>query len=256
MKKPGRVSCIQGKRLIDRPCIKTTVHCENYFDLHYFRLTAMSRSRMNSSADDWQKYFDARAYLKTYYDEDMFTRPGRFAADYLSQIAERMHRIMATGKITLCRIFEKIFLNRKSSCVKPQEAYACSITSPGRYSQLSGTHVPARGVPQSQRGDTPILGYPQTGPVTGLGKPTLTKGCETIILHYIIFLQVHTVGRNCLISVVVPSFNLSLVQADASSKSILRILRQIWIRSRSGSTGHRMLSTGHISSNIYAELEG
>ena len=66
-------------------------------------------SKMKSRADDWQEHFDSSAYLNTFYGEDMFTHPGRFLGDYLSQIAEKMHCIMATGQIIVhnhLRIFK------------------------------------------------------------------------------------------------------------------------------------------------------
>ena len=58
-------------------------------------------SKMTSRTKDWQEHFDSHAYLNTFYGKDMFTNPNRFLGDYLSQIAEVMHRIMATGQIAL-----------------------------------------------------------------------------------------------------------------------------------------------------------
>ena len=73
----------------------------------FFVFRPRTMTKMNSGPEDWQEYFDASAYLNTYYGGDMFTRPGRFHADYLSQITERTHRIMATGKITVHNYFRK-----------------------------------------------------------------------------------------------------------------------------------------------------
>ena len=58
-------------------------------------------NKMRSRAEAWQKNFDSCAYLDTFYGEDMFSHPDRFLGDYLSQIAEKMHSIMATGQIRL-----------------------------------------------------------------------------------------------------------------------------------------------------------
>ena len=58
-------------------------------------------NKINSRAEDWQEHFDSIAYLNVYYGKDMFTQPGRFLGDYFSQMAERMHRIMETGQLTI-----------------------------------------------------------------------------------------------------------------------------------------------------------
>ena len=62
-----------------------------------------------SGAGDWQKYFNTKAYLNTFYGPDMFSKNDRFLQDYFSDIAKKLTSMMSNGKVSYLMIF--LYLN-------------------------------------------------------------------------------------------------------------------------------------------------